>query len=146
MDHLPPTRVKRSGWSFHFYISGNIVALSKPPPYVAVMDDFEELQSVAACLEALGNGTRLSIYRLLVRAGPKGMAVGELQRALDVPASTLTHHLSRLLWVELIHQRREGRRLICSTDFVGMESMLEFLRRECCVASEAATPSQGSKP
>ncbi len=146
MNHLPRTRVKRSGQNLYFDISGNIVALSEPATYVADMDDLEELQSVAACLEALGNETRLSIYRLLVRAGPEGMAVGELQRALNVPASTLTHHLSRLLWVELIHQRREGRRLICSTDFVGMESMLEFLRRECCVASDATTPSQGGEP
>ncbi len=104
------------------------------------MDDLDELQAVAACLEALGNETRLSIYRLLVRAGPAGMAVGELQRELAIPASTLTHHLSRLLWVALIHQRREGRRLICSTDFSGMDSMLAFLTRECCASAERQPP------
>ncbi len=100
------------------------------------MDELDELQTVAACLEALGNETRLSIYRLLVKAGPDGMAVGALQRELGIPASTLTHHLSRLIWVELIHQRRQGRRLICSTDFEGMESMLAFLARECCAGPE----------
>ena len=70
------------------------------------------------------------------RTTSENWAVGALQRELGIPASTLTHHLSRLIWVELIHQRRDGRRLICSTDFEGMESMLAFLTRECCAGPE----------
>ncbi len=96
------------------------------------MEDSQELESVANCLEALGNTTRLAIYRLLVKAGPAGMPVGEIQRSLKVPASTLTHHLTRLVWVGLISQQRQGRQLICSADFEGLDSMMSFLVRECC--------------
>ena len=96
------------------------------------MEQAEELQGVASCLEALGNETRLAIFRLLVQAGPDGLAVGEIQRRLDIPASTLSHHITRLVWVGLIRQVRHGRSLICSADFEGMHDMVAFLTRECC--------------
>jgi DNA-binding transcriptional ArsR family regulator len=105
------------------------------------MDDPHELESVAACLEALGNETRLAIYRLLVKAGPDGLAVGEVQAALRVPASTLTHHLSRLVWVGLVRQERHGRRLICSADFEGLDQMMDFLQRECCQGARESWPA-----
>jgi DNA-binding transcriptional ArsR family regulator len=107
------------------------------------MDDPQELQKVAACLEALGNETRLAIYRLLVKAGPDGLAVGAVQEALRVPASTLTHHLGRLVWVGLVRQQRHGRRLICSANFEGLNKMMAFMQRECCEgAADAGSADQ----
>jgi len=100
------------------------------------MDDLQELEATADCLEALGNSTRLAIYRLLVKAGPEGLPVGAVQEALNVPASTLTHHLNRLVWVGLIEQRRRGRQLICSAVFGCLDSMLNFMVRECCRGSD----------
>ena len=63
----------------------------------------------ARCLEKLGNPTRLEIFRLLVRAGAKGLAVGELQAHLNIPASTLSHHVAQLVNVGLVAQERQGR-------------------------------------
>ena len=70
----------------------------------------------ARCLEKLGNPTRLEIFRLLVRAGSEGLAVGEIQDHLGIPASTLSHHLAHLVHVGLVHQAREGRVLRCTPD------------------------------
>ena len=100
------------------------------------MDDPRELETVAGRLEALGNATRLEIYRLLVRAGPEGLAVGQIQAALGVPGSTLNHHLTRLLWVGLIGQERHGRRLICAANCEELNKILAFLQRECCEGVE----------
>lgn len=105
------------------------------------MDDPQELEATADCLEALGNSTRLSIYRLLVRAGPEGLPVGAIQEALGVPASTLTHHLNRLVWVGLVRQKRRGRQLLCSANFECLERMMDFMQRECCV--DVTRPANG---
>jgi len=77
----------------------------------------------AARLEALGNPTRLQIYRALVRAGDTGMAVGKLQSKLDLAASTLSHHLKSLLIVGLISQERQATTLrlisaVCSAIYL----------------------------
>ena len=99
------------------------------------------LNQAARCLEKLGNPTRLEIYRLLVRAGPEGLAVGALQKHLDVPASTLSHHLSHLLQVDLVRQEREGRVLRCTANYALMEQVLGFLTEECC--GGLAAPVEG---
>ncbi|MBP5858306.1 helix-turn-helix transcriptional regulator [Marivibrio halodurans] len=96
-----------------------------------------ELERTAACLEALGNPTRLSIYRLLVRAGQAGKAVGQIQRMLDVPASTLSHHLKHLEMVGLVTKRRDGTTHLCVASYETMDAMLAFLTRECCVEAGA---------
>ncbi len=89
-------------------------------------------ETAATNLEALGSSTRLEIFRLLVRAGQKGAMVGELQKHLDIPASTLSHHLTRLIHVGLVCQERQGRSLICRANYSLMNSLLEFLVAECC--------------
>lgn len=86
----------------------------------------------AARLEALGNPTRLRIYRALVRAGEAGMLVGKLQSKLDLPASTLSHHLKSLLIVDLITQERQGTTLVCRTNYEVMSGLVDFLASECC--------------
>jgi len=93
-------------------------------------------------LEALGNMTRLAIFRLLVRAGDEGLAVGDIQRALAVPASTLSHHLLRLSHVGLLTQERRGRVRICRADFAAINGVVAYLTEECCTGvGEAAKGS-----
>ncbi len=89
-------------------------------------------KQAAKCLTELGNPTRLAVYRLLVRAGPDGMTVGDIQRRLEVPASTLSHHIAHLVWAGLIEQHREGRTLHCCTTIGTMDALINFLSAECC--------------
>lgn len=83
-------------------------------------------------LEALGNATRLEIYRILVRAGHEGLPVGEVQRRTGVPRSTLSHHLHKLIQVGLVRQEREATTLFCHAEYGAMDETLGFLSRECC--------------
>jgi len=99
-----------------------------------------KLDVAAARLEALGNPTRLKVYRMLVRAGADGMAVGRLQERLDIAASTLSHHLKALVGVGLVTQTREGTTLICHTNYDVMRGLLEYLVAECCVESRGCAP------
>lgn len=86
----------------------------------------------AARLEALGNPTRLAIYRLLVRAGATGLPVGRIQQALELAASTLSHHLKTLLTVGLVTQERDGTTLTCRANYPMMRGLVDFLVAECC--------------
>src|ERR1700751_783033 len=91
-----------------------------------------KIEDAAARLEALGNTTRLKIYRTLVRAGRVGMPVGRLQERLKVPASTLSHHLKNLVAVGLISQVRVGTTLVCHAEYDTMQGLVNFLVAECC--------------
>ncbi len=91
-----------------------------------------EHMHAARCLEKLGNPTRLEIFHLLVRAGPAGLAVGEIQDHLDIPGSTLSHHISHLVNAGLVQQEREGRVLRCRPNFNLMNQVIRFLTEECC--------------
>ena len=97
-----------------------------------------ELENTAKCLEALGNPTRLAAFRLLVQAGPDGAPVGLLQEKLGIPASTLSHHLARLMKDGLVTQERQSRTLICRADFSVMAGVLAFLQDNCCAGLRAA--------
>lgn len=104
-----------------------------------------KIDDAAARLEALGNPTRLQIYRALVRAGETGMPVGKLQAKLDLAASTLSHHLKSLLVVGLISQERQATTLICRTNYDVMRTLVDFLVAECCAdgACQPATQTKG---
>lgn len=91
-----------------------------------------ELDQAARQLESLGNPTRLAIFRTLVRAGPNGLPVGALQAQLDVPGSTLSHHISHLVREGLLTQQRQGRQLLCAPEFPAMRELVDFLYLECC--------------
>lgn len=101
-----------------------------------------ETETAAARLEALGSPQRLAIFRALVRAGPDGLPVGAIQKRLDMPASTLSHHLQRLEHVGLITRERRGTSLICRPNFDIMQALMGFLADECCAdtAEAAAAP------
>lgn len=88
--------------------------------------------TASARMEALGHPTRLAIYRLLVKAGTAGLVVGAIQKALDVPASTLSHHLAKLARVDLVTQGRDGREICCCADYDTMRALIGFLTEECC--------------
>ncbi|MBB4377254.1 helix-turn-helix transcriptional regulator [Bradyrhizobium sp. SBR1B] len=91
-----------------------------------------KLDDAAAHLEALGNPTRLKIYRTLVRAGEPGMPVGKLQDRLKIAASTLSHHIKTLVSVGLITQVRESTTLVCHANYGTMRELVDFLVAECC--------------
>ena len=97
-----------------------------------------KLDDAAARLEALGNPTRLKIYRALVRAGEEGMAVGRLLERLDIAASTLSHHLKTLVGVGLVTQTREGTTLICHTNYPLMRGLIEYMVEQCCAEGTCA--------
>lgn len=91
-----------------------------------------DLDTAALLLDQLGNQTRLRIVRLLVRAGDKGRTVGDLQRDIGIPASTLSHHLSHLRSAGIVWQEREGTMLHCFVDFKMISELMNFLTAECC--------------
>ena len=90
------------------------------------------LAKAAQQLEALGNQTRLAIYRNLIQAGPQGNHVGAIRAKLDIPASTLSHHIAKLMHAGLLTQERESRNLICKADFTNMDALLTFMVQNCC--------------
>lgn len=103
-----------------------------------------KLDDAAARLEALGNPTRLKIYRTLVRAGQEGMPVGRLQGRLDIAASTLSHHLKALIGVGLVSQAREGTTLICHANYDMMRGLIDYMVEECC-AEGSCVPAATAK-
>jgi len=97
-----------------------------------------KLEEAAKQLEALGNPTRLQVYRSLVRAGDGGLPVGRLQEKLGIAASTLSHHLHRLILTGLVSQERQVTTLICRANYPAMDSLVGFLVDECCVDAKCA--------
>ena len=96
-----------------------------------------DVATAADRLAELGQTTRLEIFRHLVKLGRKGVPVGDIQAALQVPGSTLTHHISRLVSVGLVVQRREGRTLYCVPQMDELDNLIAFLKEECCVYENA---------
>jgi DNA-binding transcriptional ArsR family regulator len=93
-----------------------------------------DYDTAASMLSQLGNITRLKIVRELVRAGGNGLPVGEIRNILNIPNSTLSHHLSHLRNVGLVRQEREGTVLRCFIEFVNIDGIVSFLTEECCAA------------
>jgi ArsR family transcriptional regulator len=104
-----------------------------------------KLETAATRLEALGNPTRLQIYRMLVRAGDAGLPVGRLQAKLDLPASTLSHHLKGLIANGLVTQERQATTLICRAHYPVMRELVDFLVAECCTESNCRPAGEKGK-
>ena len=102
-----------------------------------------KIDDAAARLEALGNPTRLKIYRTLVRAGQAGMPVGRLQDKLKGAPSTLSHHIKWLVSVGLISQVRDSTTLVCHASYDTMQGLVDFLVAECC-ADEACDEAKSA--
>ena len=91
-----------------------------------------DITSALAGLAALAHEGRLSVFRLLVKAGPDGLAAGEIARKLDTQPNTMSAQLLVLSNAGLIAARREGRSIIYTADFAHMTSLLRFLTEDCC--------------
>ena len=95
----------------------------------------------ADMLAAMGTEPRLRIVRLLLAAHPAGMIAGELGSELDLPPSTLSHHLDRLKREGVVRVRREGTVLWYTANTTALEALLRFLYAECCTRSCACDPA-----
>ena len=91
-----------------------------------------KLDDAANILAKIGNPTRLKIVRLLVRAGDNGLAVGMIQKQLNIPGSTLTHHIAHLKSAGVIRQQRQQATLICKMEFDVLRKLVDYLTEECC--------------
>ncbi|TNC52515.1 helix-turn-helix transcriptional regulator [Rubellimicrobium rubrum] len=91
-----------------------------------------ESQSAIAALSALAQPTRLDCFRLLVRHEPEGLPAGEIARILDVPANTLSAHLTILTHAALVEGRREGRSVIYRAQLDQIRAVTLFLLKDCC--------------
>jgi DNA-binding transcriptional ArsR family regulator len=89
-------------------------------------------------LGALAHDKRLAIFRLLVQAGPGGLAAGVIAERLDLPPATLSFHLAHLARSRLASSRQKGRFVIYSADFGNMNGLVEFLTDNCCGGKSCA--------
>ena len=99
-----------------------------------------QLDTAAKVFAELGNRTRLEILRLLIKAGPDGVPVGEIQSRLDIPASTLAFHLRGIVGAGLVEQEKRGRMVLCRPCFDRINDAIAFLNQECCVGLRDAGP------
>ncbi len=102
----------------------------------------EDIARYADMFSAIGTEARLSIVRLLLSAHPTGMVVGEIQEELDIPNSTLSHHLEKLRREGLVTVRREGTYLHYAANTDTLRALLSFLYCECCTRSQAVNPRE----
>jgi ArsR family transcriptional regulator len=91
-----------------------------------------KLERHAEQLGALGHPVRLSILRYVVQGGADGTAAGEIQTKLDIPASTLSHHLERLASAGLLTPRREGTFIYYRADYDELKNLTDYLWEDCC--------------
>jgi len=91
-----------------------------------------EIKLAVQMMASLAQDTRLAVFRLLVRKGPEGLPAGDIAAALDVPAPTLSFHLSQLESAGLITSTRQGRSILYGVDFAGVRSLFEYLMEDCC--------------
>jgi DNA-binding transcriptional ArsR family regulator len=101
-----------------------------------------EKQDVIDALAALAQEARLDIFRLLVQAGPEGMPAGQIGTRLDLPAPTLSFHLSQLRHAGLIQPRRDGRSIIYAADYAAMNELMGFLTENCCRGADCGVPTR----
>jgi ArsR family transcriptional regulator len=106
-----------------------------------------ETSRAVAALAALAQDNRLDIFRLLVQAGPDGMAAGQIAEKLDLAPNTLTFHFGRLRIAGLITVRRDGRSMIYAARFETMNGLVAFLTENCCQGvPETCAPAAICKP
>jgi ArsR family transcriptional regulator len=99
-----------------------------------------------AALSALAQENRLDAYRLLVQAGPDGLAAGEVAASLGVSPNTLTFHFDRLREAGLITVRRDGRSMIYAAQFNTMNALLGYLTENCCGGVTQCAPAVACEP
>ena len=99
----------------------------------------EKAQSFAA----MGSGSRLRVLKALVRAGPQGLSVGEIQTRTGIAPSTLAHHLKFLAAGAVVTQEKIGRTTICRASFETLEGLAQFILSECCADMKQEVANNG---
>lgn len=102
----------------------------------------EQIARYADMLSAMGTEPRLRIMRLLLSAYPGGLVVGDIGSELDIPSSTLSHHLEKLKHEDLVKVRRERTFLWYSANAEALQQLLGFLYAECCTRNKAIEPEK----
>jgi ArsR family transcriptional regulator, arsenate/arsenite/antimonite-responsive transcriptional repressor len=100
--------------------------------------DVRKLERHAEQLAALGHMARLSLLRAIVQAGPEGVSTTELQERLDIPWTTLNHHLDRLVDAALVTVRREEKFAYHTADYKALRAVTDFLWEDCCKRGKGA--------
>ncbi len=100
----------------------------------------EQVARYADMFSAMGTEPRLRIMQLLLSAHPEGLVVGEIQEELEIPNSTLSHHLDKLKAEELVRVQRESTFLRYSANADALQELLQFLYAECCTRNHAVKP------
>ena len=100
----------------------------------------ERVAQYANMFSAIGTESRLEIMRLLLSAHPEGLVVGEIQEELEIPNSTLSHHLDKLRTEGLVEVQREGTFLRYRANSAALQELLQFLYAECCTRNQALKP------
>jgi len=103
-----------------------------------------ESKSAVTALGALAQDSRLQVYRLLVQAGPDGMAASDIAQALEIPANTLSFHLKALSHADLVCSRQQGRFVYYSANYPQMSALLGFLTENCCGGRTCAPAAAAS--
>jgi ArsR family transcriptional regulator len=106
----------------------------------AVSRSSERVATYADQFSAMGNEQRLRIMQLLLTAHPDGLVVGDIQSELEIPNSTLSHHLDKLRTEGLVEVQREGTFLRYTANTSALQELLQFLYAECCTRSTAVKP------
>jgi ArsR family transcriptional regulator len=105
-------------------------------------NDAELTTRYADMFSAMGTEPRLRIMRLLLTAHPEGMVVGDIGSELEIPSSTLSHHLDKLKNEDLVRVKREGTFLWYSANAEALQDLLGFLYAECCTRNKAIEPQK----
>lgn len=100
----------------------------------------ERVAKYADMFSAMGTDARLRIMQLLLSAHPEGLVVSEIQDELEIPNSTLSHHLDKLRTEDLVVVKREGTFLRYSANTEALQQLLQFLYAECCTRNKAVKP------
>lgn len=109
-------------------------------PVAPAKKDTEQVTKYADMFSAMGTEARLRIMQLLLSAHPDGLVVGEIQEELDIPNSTLSHHLDKLKNEDLVQVRRESTFLHYTANTETLQELLQFLYAECCTRNKALKP------
>src|ERR1700745_1027980 len=111
-------------------------------PTMSPSNSSERVAKSADMFSAMGTEPRLRIMQLLLSAHPEGLVVGDIQSELDIPNSTLSHHLDKLKPEGLVEVQREGTFLLCTANTGSLQELLQFLYAECCTRNKALKPQQ----
>jgi ArsR family transcriptional regulator, arsenate/arsenite/antimonite-responsive transcriptional repressor len=102
----------------------------------------DEVAKYSDMFSAMGTESRLRIMQLLLSAHPEGLVVGEIQEEIDIPNSTLSHHLDKLRHEDLVCVRREGTFLRYTANTAALRQLMQFLYAECCTRNQALEPRE----